>query len=116
MTEQFIQLEQGSQFDVIQLEGPPINGNILLETYDPIANEDAGEDTQARFEVCSISGFKQKVQTLQRDWLGSWVRPNSHDLRSKQDFVAVQAEHLTGPRRPEAVDVFLADSVAPEDL
>jgi len=111
----YIELDGGSQ-ELVQQEGDPIEGKVLLEDYVGIVNTNTFEDSGNRFNVCQVSGFKVRPRELVKQWDGSKVRPESFDVRNEQDYVRVHAEQLTGPIRPETDNVFISTSIAPEDL
>ena len=111
----YIELDGGSQC-LVQQEGDTIEGKVLLEDYVGIVNTGTFEDSGNRYNVCQTTGFKVRPRELVRQWDGAKVRPESFDVRNEQDNVRVHAEELTGPIRPEAEDVFVSTSTAPEDL
>ena len=83
---------------------------------DEIENSNATEDTGGQYEICALSGFKQKAGTLQKTWDGKWVRSESYDRKHPQLMVRSQPETQYGAQRPEGTDVFVSTSTAPSDL
>ena len=81
-----------------------------------ITNSTASEYDDNKVTVCARTGFKVKAGTLVQEWSGAWVRPDSYEPRSLQDFIRNKAESQTGAYRSEATDQFIVNSVAPEDL
>ena len=83
---------------------------------DQISNSTATEDSDNKYNICQRTGFKVKPGSLIETWDGQLVRRESWEPRNMQDFTTVKAESLTGATRPESTDVFIATSIAPEDL
>lgn len=77
----------------------------------PITNSGATQDTENRYTICQVTGFRVKPGELTTTWDGKLVRQESFDIKHEQLRVRPQAESLTGPERPEpASDTFLADN------
>ena len=81
-----------------------------------ITNSNASADAGNRYNIRMRTGFRVKPGQLVEDAYGALVRHDSYDIRHPQEFIRPRAEEITGPTRPEAEDVFLSSSVAPEDL
>ena len=101
----------------IKQEGAPINGFIIIEAFESIVNAGAKLDTKSRYNICSLSGTKQKPHKLVIDpYTGALVRSESQSNFQFQTQVKIQAEQLKGAERPESKPVFITDRVLPEDL
>ena len=112
MSTTFRILLEGTRHSFIRQEGDPINGYVLLETYSPITNDNATEDSKSRYNIDQLSGFKVRPGSLVRQWDGLLVDPYRLSKKHPQDMVRVRAERLQGPVRPEiatASELFIDD-------
>lgn len=87
-----------------------------------ITNATATTNVPTNYEICPISGFRQwpqwdSISRIRKRWDGQYVRAESLDSRHPQEFVESRGNvRQEGPQHAEPEDVFIADSVAPEDL
>ena len=105
--------QEATNFELVLQEN---SGKIILEGVTLISNSTASEYDSNKNTVCQRTGFKVKAGTLVQEWTGAWVRADSWEPRSQQDFVRNKAEEQRGAFRPESTDVFIVTSIAPEDL
>lgn len=88
----------------------------------PITNDGATTDNPINYEMCDRTNFRQLPQIdplskMRIEWTGYGVRADSLDMQNAQDHVASRGgDRQAGPQSSELNDVFLAASIAPEDL
>lgn len=86
-----------------------------------ITNLTASTDVPTNYQIDDRTGFKIKVKDpMVKEYTGHYVRPESLDKRSEQEFLKSKPEHHRGPLRPEPVgdETFIDsdDPVTVDDL
>lgn len=80
-----------------------------------IENDNA-EIIRTKYEICDITGFKQRAGKLMTKWNGHAVRPDSFEAIHPQELVRSRPENaLRGSPSPEPDNAFVGTVLA-EDL
>ena len=72
------------------------------------------------YEVCAVSGFRAKRNSLIQRWDGRWVLPKFNEPRNEQDFARGKKETSRGSRTPQEspnyIETNYPDGVSASDL
>jgi hypothetical protein len=97
---------QGINVDAASVTISGYAASVATDAGTPITNPWATTDVPVNYQIDDRTGFKIKVKhPMVREYTGHYVRPESLDKRSEQEFArSKRKERQKGPLRPEPVN------------
>ena len=97
---------QGINVDAASVTISGYAASVATDVGTPITNPWATTDVPVNYQIDDRTGFKIKVKhPMVREYTGHYVRPESLDKRSEQEFArSKRKERQKGPLRPEPVN------------